>query len=272
MLARALAPIAVLGISLVVAEGLRAMPSGLAAVGLAIFGAALAPMLAGAPTPLAVGLGALGALAWASLRPLAPIPAGAVLVVALYAARAVRARDAASVVTQLALAAAAGAAATWVVLRYGDAEPMVRAVALTMAALLASAPFALTVPHPRVHALLSLAARTRGPARLRLLRAAALARRAHDDAFPIATSERRRLERAFRTVRRLAEARAEAGALDLAAMDRAIGAHVSALTRLTRALRARWSSSEALAGHDARDLTAASDRVAAEAAALDELA
>lgn len=271
MEARALAPIAVLGLSFVVAEGLRAMPSGLSAVGLALFGAALAPMISGAPTPLAIGMGALGALAWAVLRPIAPIPAGAALVVCLYAARAVRARDAASVVLQLAVAAIGGAAATWVVLRYGASAPLVRGVAIGVAALLASAPFALAVEHPRVHALLSLARRTRGPARLRLLRAAALQRRVLEGAFPIARSERRRLDRALRTVLRLAEARAEAGALDLAALDRALAVHVAALARLTRALRARWASTEALAGDHARELAAAGDRVAAEAAALDEL-
>lgn len=271
MLARTLAPLAVLGISLVVAEGLRAMPPGPAVVGLAIFGAALAPMLCGAPTPLAIGLGALAALAWVMLRPLAPIPAGALFVMLLYAARALRARDAARAVVQLAVAAGSGAAASWLLLRYGDREPVLHGVAIGMAALLAAAPFTLRVEHPRVSALLPLARRARGPARARLLRAAALQRRAVEGAFPIARAERRRLDRAFHTVLRLAEARTEAGATDLASIDRALSAHVVAVARLTRALRARWASIEALAGHDASDVTAAGERVAAEAAALDEL-
>lgn len=278
MLARALATIAVLGVTLLVAETLRAMPAGLAALGLAVFGAALAPMLCGAPSPLAVGLGALGALAWALLRPSLPIPAGALLFVMLFAARALRARDAASVVLQLAVAAIAGASATWIVLRYasiaapGGSEPIVRAVAIGVAALIAAAPFALAARSPRVAALLSLARRTRGPARARLLRAAALEERTIESAFPIARAERRRLERALRTVTRLAEARAEAGAVDLAAIDRALAAHVDGVARLARALRARWASGEGLRGAEAREVIAASERLAAEAAALDELA
>ncbi|WP_053235482.1 hypothetical protein [Sandaracinus amylolyticus] len=267
-----LVSIGVLGLTLLVAETLRAMPAGPAALGLALFGAALAPMISGAPTPLAVGLGAIAALAWAWLRPVAPIAAGAVVAAMIYASRALRSRDVAAVITHLAIAAIGGASATWVLARFGDGDAWVRVIAITTAMLLVSLPFALHAEDARVSALVSLARRSRGPARWRLLRAAALQRRAIENAFPLARDERRRIERALRTVHRLGEARADAGVADLVAIDRALGAHVAGIARLMRALRARWACGEAIDGGDARELDAARERAAAEAAALEELA
>lgn len=271
MLARALVPIGVLGLTLLVAETLRAMPAGAAALGLALFGAALAPMITGTPSPLAIGLGALAALVWAWLRPVAPVAAGACIAMLVLAARALRARDLASVVTHFALAAIGGGAATWVLARHGGGDAVVRVVATATAALLFASPFALAVEDPRAHALLVLARRSRGASRWRLLRAAALERRAREPAFPLAREEQRRIERALRTVRRLGEARADAGASDVAALERALEAQVAGITRLMRALRARWAAGEALTGPDRADLDAARERAAAEAAALDEL-
>jgi hypothetical protein len=271
MLLRALAAIAMLGLSALFAEGLRSLPTGLASIALALLTAAIAVGIAASPSPLAIGMGALGALAYAALRPSVPIVAAAVLALSVGTARAMRARDLARIVTQLAVATTSGAAAAWVVLRFEGADLGTRTVALAVAALVASAPFAMQVEDPRTHALLRLAASARGPLRVRLLRAAALRRRTIDGPMPVGRSERGALERAFRTVARLGEARAEAGAVEHPAIDRALGANVDAIARLSRALRSRWISGEAIAGHEAKDVAAAGDRVAAEAAALDEI-
>ena len=88
--------------------------------------------------------------------------------------------------------------------------------------------------------------------------------------MPLARTDRRRMERAFDTIARLAEARLEAGAADARALDRALAAQVAGLTRWTRALRTRFASVEAL-GAGGAELLAATDAATAEAAVLDEL-
>jgi hypothetical protein len=269
MMDRALAGVAMLALSIALAEGVRALPSGIAAVAVVVVGAVVAPLASGAATPLAIGTGALGALAYAALRPALPIPAGAILVTLVLAGRAVRARDAAAVVTQLGLAALGGAAATWVLLRWGGPASEVRAVAVVVATLLVSAPFAVHAEDPRVHALLVLARSARGPLRARLLRAAALRRRAVEPGVPLERAERRRVERAFRVVARLAEARLESGVTDLDALDRALDASLASIARHQRALRARWSRWTTLGIPD--ELAHDTERAAAETAALDTL-
>jgi hypothetical protein len=271
MIARLTVAAAVLAISLVIAETLRAMPSGLAAVGLVLFGAVVAPAIVVAPSPLAVGLGAVAALAYTALRPAAPIPAIAIFVTMLFAARALRARTAAAVVLQLAVAALGAITAGRVLLQFHDASSAVRLVAIGVAALLVSVPLLLAVEESRVGALLAAARRTRGTARMQLLRAAALRRRLASAELAMGKQDALRIDRAFDTVLRLGEARAGSRAIDLVAVDRALAAHVTALARLMRALRARWASGEAIAAHGAHDLAAAGERVLAEAAALDEL-
>lgn len=268
---RVLAALGALGLTGVLGDALGAFSGGgaPAAVGLAVAGSGIAAAIGG-PTPAAIGLGATGALAYAALRPSLPIAAAALLAALVYGARAVRARDAAAAIVHLALAALAGAAAAFVVLRFAGGDPMVRAVAIAVATLLVSAPFALHVEDPRVVSLARLARHTRGPARMRLLRAAALRRRSIEGPLPLARTDRRRMERAFATVARLAESRIEAGVMDARVIDRALAAHVGALTRWTRALRARWMNGEAMAAGDG-ELAAATESVAAEAAALDEL-
>jgi hypothetical protein len=103
------------------------------------------------------------------------------------------------------------------------------------------------------------------------LRAAALRRRAIEGPLPLAPTDRRRVERAFATIWRLAEARLDAGAFDAGAIDRALALQVGALARWLRAVRARWIGAEAIAA-DAGELVALTEHTAAEAAALDELA
>lgn len=272
MRARVLAGLGALGLAAVLTDAVRPLVG--AGVGssmvLAVGGSVIAAALGGA-TPAAVGLGASGALAYVALRPSLPLAAAALLAMLAYGARAVRARDAAAAVVHLALASLAGAASAWVLLRHGGADPITRSAAVVVATLLVSAPFALHVEDPRVVLLARLARSARGPARARLLRAAALRRRSIEGALPLARTDRRRMERAFDAIARLAEARIELGVADARALDRALAAHVGALARWTRAVRARWTSVQALSAGSV-ELAGATDAATAEAAALDELA
>lgn len=275
MLLRALVSLSLLGLTMALAEAMRSVPSVVAGITLVALGAFIAPTVAAGVSPLALGLGAAGALGWFVLRPVAPLLAGAVLAAFVHGARSARAPDLPRVITAVSLSMAGGAAGTYVLSLYaslGQDDPLVVGAAYVVAALLFALPLVIGVEDPTTHALLSLASRSRGAARVRLLRVAALRRRA--DALPFALSrpDAARLQRAFHRVRALAEARADSPIGAQRGLDTALDAHVAAISRALVALRARWANETGLARVDAEELQRAADQAAAEAEALDLVA
>lgn len=263
-MARAVAALGMLALTFGVAETLRAMPGASAALGLALFGAALAPFLAAGPSPFAVGAGAVAAVAYALLRNGSPIAAASALTTIAFLPRALRAGAAPRVVLHVALAMLGGLAAGWV-LAHGAREPL----RIAFASMCAALPFALRVASPRVHRLLGFARASRGVARTRLLRAVALVRHAEED-FAVTGSDADPLGASVARLTRLAEARAGAG-LEVASLDRALALQATAVRRALRALRVRWAARQAADGSP-RDLDATTDLASAEAEVIEEIA
>lgn len=118
-----------------------------------------------------------GALAYEAAQPLLPLVASGLLLTFVFGARAMRSSSWRELVLHLAIAFVGGVAASWVVRADDRGDVALWLVAIIVAALLSSVPWLLPRDGARVRALVLLAARANGPLRMRLLRAAAAARR-----------------------------------------------------------------------------------------------
>ncbi len=198
-------------------------------------------------TSLAVGTGALGALAAAVLGGITTPVGGAVLLAAALTDRLLRVRGPISRAAHLALSLATGAGAAQIVHMYVAAPLPVRLVALSMAVVVALAPLLVPADDPLAH---TLETRARAlPADVaRLLREAAdLRRQVHDVALP--PSAQQSVGRSWRILRELVEARVR---LEPA--------------RVRKMTSARLGSDTSITGEDA--LTAVVDRRIEEHVAL----
>jgi cell division septum initiation protein DivIVA len=121
--------------------------------------------------------GMSGAAAYEAARPYLPLVASGLLLAFVFGTRATRSRSLRELVFHLGGAFVAGTAASWVSRTETPADVALWLLGITLAAVLASAPW--LVPNETLHSLLlrRLAARAEGPLRVRLLRAAIVARR-----------------------------------------------------------------------------------------------
>jgi hypothetical protein len=259
-----IASVLALALALFVAEGVRTASTPVAALVLLVV-AVLAAMVSSRVGPVALATGALAALAWALVRPLAPSLAGAALVTLVLAGRTLRVLAAPAQLLHVGLGVASGGLSAWAthtwlggglgwaaLFRLGLTE----LAALTVAALVLGLPFLIDAERPEVHALVSLARRSRGPARMRLLRAVALARRS-EGLVVLEPAERRVLRRALGELASVAERLVDAGARG-PSLAAAVTPRVAALGRAVRALGRVEAAEHALEARatSATDLTA----------------
>lgn len=234
--------------ALVVAEGVRHVPPPAAAATLVVV-ATLAAVLASRLGPIPLAGGALAALAWWLLRPIAPHLAGAALVVLALAGRTARIATGPGQLLHLATSAVGGGLAAWTTSRWWPplgfgSVGLTELAALVLATLVVGLPFLLDAETPEVHALLALARRSRGPSRIRLLRAVALARRS-ESLISLAPAERRALRETIRELAAVIERLTERGARS-ASLAAAVGPRLGALGRAVRALARVETSEQAL--------------------------
>lgn len=270
---RGLARVVLLGAAFAVAPaldglGLPPVAAALATVGLGVL---LAVVLAGAPTPLAVGGGALGALAHAALAPLSVALAGATLVAAAHAGRVARARSVAGAAAMATGAFFGGGAGAWVAWAFREADLGVRAAALLVAALLAAAPLLVSVDDGVATRLRALAGRASGALRRKLLRAVVLRRRAERTRDALSRPVRRRLDRAYRALTAAAAARLAGPTPAAAELDARVDAYVRSLARADRAAGRARALSECVDDLVLAELELASDDLEARADALAEV-
>lgn len=225
--------------ALLVAELVKNAPPQLGAVVLVLVTTAAA-LVASRVGPMALASGALAAVAWTLLRPVAPALAGAALVTLVLAARATRVLLVPHRVLHGALSISGGGIAGWTLAHFAGhgalafaAQPMAATVVSAMALGL---PLWIGCEDPDGHALLALARRSRGPARARLLRAVALRRRAMSR-MSLRADERRILRRAFRELTTHGERLVERGT-PAAAMLEVLSTRLATLQRAVRALAA----------------------------------
>lgn len=250
--------------ALLVAESVRSASTPLAALVLVVV-ATLAAVLSSRLGPVSVAAGALAALAWALLRPAMPSVAGPALVVLLLLGRTTRVLAAPAQLLHVGLGVASGGISAWAIhtwlpdgLGWADLSRLglTELAALVLAALVLGLPFLIDAEQPEVHALLSLARRSRGPARTRLLRAVAAARRSQA-LVALEPAERRVLRRALEDLARVGERLLDAGAQG-ASVAAAVAPRVAALGRAVRALGRVETAEQALEARatSATDLTA----------------
>ena len=202
---------------------------------LPVAGGALAALFAGA-----LGGGALG-VAHASL-------AAAIFFALVYAERTLRIRSHTGKAVHLALALGGGALAGTIAESYTSAAFAVHAIASLVAVAVVGLPLLVDADDHVAHNLATLAEGVQEPARAGLLKAANLRRAATD--VPLDAGTKKDVERTFRSLERLGEARAKlqdsAKTSDtakgvLAMLDTKIEQHVSALEKhltATMAVRA----------------------------------
>lgn len=185
----------------------RAMELGALAGPLAIIalGIVLAVAASGAAEPLAVGAGALGALGYLVTQPASAALAGAVLVSAAYAERALRVRTRGGKIAHVALAMVGGAAALAVVASFATAQVAVLGIAIVVGVVLASFPLLVDADDPVAHALDRASAHLSEPARSSLRAAAELRRDAGD--LPLDRAAKEQVRATWRSLLRLAESR-----------------------------------------------------------------
>ncbi len=264
---RTLLSLLILGASLSTAELIRTASPTVGAVLLVALGAIVAA-IASSPSPVSIGLGALAAVAYGVLRPQLPIAAWAVFALLVLAGRGLRARGGAAMILHGALALLGGALAMWISLLYLEADLATRIAALVVGTLLLGMPLLVPVDDPLTASMLSLASRSRGPSRTRLLRAVALARRVEgsDDASP---GDRRMLAGVFTAVHRAAIRAERRGSREL---GEALSDQLGAISRFLRALGHRGDATLGLETRGDVSLSIARDAVEAEARTLRELA
>lgn len=264
---RTLLSLLVLGASLSAAELIRHASPTVGAILLVVLGAVVA-CVASAPSPTSIGLGAFAAVAYGALRPQAPIAAWALFTLLVLLGRGLRARGTWAWILHGSLSLLGGACAMWLSLAYVEAEVAVRIAALVVAAVMTAMPLFVPVDDTETASLLALARRTRGPARTRLLRAAALARRAASSE-DVSASDRRLLAGVFAAIHRAALRGERRSARDL---DEALRDQLGALARFLRALGQRGDATVGLETRGDVGLTLAREAVEAEARTLRDLA
>jgi hypothetical protein len=223
------------------------VPGVVAPVGLAIL---LAISVSGGASAVAVAYGAFGALAAGLLAPgheqandLASVSAGSVLLAAAYAERTGRVRGRGSKLLHLATAAVAGGIAAGVVASFAHAHVGVRAVAIVVAAVVATIPHIVAADDLVASSLDAASREVDEPAKGALAAGADLRRNADDALLDRATS--RTVRRTWRALVRLAESRLRVhrsraaravpgrGVADvvLTMLDTRIAEHVAAIAR-----------------------------------------
>jgi hypothetical protein len=166
----------------------------------------------------------------------------------------------------LGLAFGAGTAASWVRDAHDQTEISLWLVAVTVAAVLASVPWLLPSEGPRAYALRRVAARAQGPLRVRLLRAAVLARKLAE--LPLPRRLKKRVMGALDEVIALAERRLERRGSAL--MEAELARSVDHLGRIARAASRKAALVEGMHA-DAGALRTEQEALEAEVAALIEL-
>ena len=265
-MAHTLLSVLVLAAALALAEVLRHAPTPVAASVLVIV-ATLAAVLASRLGPLAVATGALAAVAWVVLRPLTPALAGAGFVFLALLSRTLRAPTTPLALAHSGLSIAGGGVAAWATARWLPdgfilAHTAEQLAALVISSLALGLPFLIETEDPETHALLSLAKRSRGPARARLLRAVVLRRRALGT-LSLRPEEKRALHHAFDDLRRAAETVLDTGlplgsdrGASMRTLAETLGHRLRAIGRAVRALTLADAEERRLEAHasDAADV------------------
>jgi hypothetical protein len=179
-----------------------AVPGALACVALALL---LAVAASGGASPVAMASGAVGAFAAGLLSPTATAFGGAVVVAAAYAERTTRVHGRAARVAHVALAVVGGAIAGGLAGAFASSPLGLRAVAVVVAAVLASLPRLVDADDLVAHALDAIARDVDEPAAGALVAGADLRRHADDALLDRPTA--RTARRTWRALLRLAEAR-----------------------------------------------------------------
>lgn len=249
---------------------LDALPSGLVTV---VAGALVASVMTGIISPLTLICGALVAACYGLFWPFAPILACALIFGLLYTGRALRAPGGKkAILAHLSIAFVSGGAGAWVVLTHQTAAWHLLAVAITVAALIASIPLLLPVDDHLTSVLRGLARRGSGTLRWRLERAASLRRRMGEQQVSLPRAEVEQLDKAFHSLIKLAQVRLEASASTAEVLDESIADHLAALERGLSAIDRRTAFKTGLENQSAGDLEREVDEIEAEAMALAEVA
>jgi hypothetical protein len=202
---------------------------------------ALALAASGAASALAMAGGALGAFASGILLATSPAAAGAALAGLCFAERTLRVRSQSARLLHLGAAVVSGALAGTLGMSFATSAPSVRAVAVTVAAVLLALPLLVDADDPLAHALDGAAADIGGPTGAALREAAELRRTVDDDLLDAKTA--RHAHGTWAALLRLAEARlrlsrAPSRTLESSPaeavqkrVDERIGDHVKALSR-----------------------------------------
>lgn len=251
----ALLPAAALFFALApLAARLGPVPSALLLVALGLL---LAVAASDALSALTLTGGALAAFSGGLLGALSPALGGAAALALCFAERGTRVRGKGARLLHLGLSLGAGALAGAASSAFAAAPLTLRAVAVTVAAVLAALPLLVEADDPLAHALDAAASEIQGPAQASLREGAALRRSLEGQALDGAT--RAQVDLTWSTLLRLAETRvqlergrvAPAGAPPrrekpkatpaeavMARVDARIADHVAALTRATLAVDA----------------------------------
>lgn len=179
-----------------------AVPSALALVWLGVL---LAVVASGSVQSIAIGTGALGALASGTLGPTAPAIGGALLLAGAFAERTTRVRGRTARAVHVLVALVGGALAGVLSTTYLNAALPVYGIAILCAAVLASLPLLVDADDPIAHALEEAADLVDEPAK-RSLRAGAELRRQSEE-IPLDRATMTRVKTTWQSLLRLAEAR-----------------------------------------------------------------
>jgi len=205
----------------------------------------LAVAASGVAASLAVAGGALGAFASGMLAASSPALAGAALATLCFGERTLRVRGGNARLLHLGAALGSGALAGSLTTSFALAPLPVRAVAVTVAAVLLALPLLVAADDPVAHALDGAAADLRGPLAASLREAAELRRAVDEDLLDATTA--RQVHATWTTLLRLTEARlrlspasgsrkpeegrASPTGTVLQRVEERIGDHVNALSR-----------------------------------------
>ncbi len=184
------------------ASRLGAVPSALALVWLGVL---LAVVASGSVQSIAIGTGALGALASGTLGPTAPAIGGALLLAGAFAERTTRVRGRTARAVHVLVALVGGALAGVLSTTYLNAALPVYGIAILCAAVLASLPLLVDADDPIAHAFEEAADLVDEPAK-RSLRAGAELRRQSEE-IPLDRATMTRVKTTWQSLLRLAEAR-----------------------------------------------------------------
>jgi len=210
------------------------MPGVLTAVAVVFGGVFLTIVILGSASPSAVAFGAMAGLGYALAAPFSLALAAGVLFSLAFAPRAMRARSTLGRWAVVSLALLLGGLGSSISVSYANQGTWVAMSATVVGALLAALPLLIAVDDTTTYGLRMLTDSTTGALRQRVLRAVALRRRSTEIADVLSRSARRRFERAWRAVARIAKASASART-----SRETLETHLSAyLHALHRALRA----------------------------------